>query len=220
MRSSKTVIPPRRHRLGGSIAAAAQLVPGVARAFHRRLQLALSGHLHGQPVALPRQLKPGSTGARAEARGAHAPEVRPRHRDHRPQGQLEPQERARPGRPVGLRPHDGAGGLVRPHVTGSDRREQRPRGSVLRRDRDERRRRRPGEDEDDFARPQQRGRQRTRPDVPGIGREATRRTKPSSTSRTARISTFSSSPAPRRSPARACSLAQAAAKRLDAGFGH
>jgi hypothetical protein len=43
----------------GSNAAAAQLVPEIARAFHQRLQRALSGHLHGQPVALPRPLTPG-----------------------------------------------------------------------------------------------------------------------------------------------------------------
>ena len=43
----------------GSSAAAAQLVPKVARAFHARLQLALAGHLHGKPVALPQPLKPG-----------------------------------------------------------------------------------------------------------------------------------------------------------------
>ena len=42
-----------------STAAAAQLVPGLARAFHQRLQLARAGHLHGTPVALPRPLKPG-----------------------------------------------------------------------------------------------------------------------------------------------------------------
>ena len=43
----------------GSSAAAAQLVPKVARAFHERLQLALAGHLHGKRVALPQPLKPG-----------------------------------------------------------------------------------------------------------------------------------------------------------------
>ncbi|HEY2310919.1 MAG TPA: hypothetical protein VGH46_07385 [Gaiellaceae bacterium] len=43
----------------GSTAAAAQLVPRVARAFRQRLQLALAGHLHGKPVALPQPLKPG-----------------------------------------------------------------------------------------------------------------------------------------------------------------
>lgn len=42
-----------------STAAAAHLVPKLARAFNRRLQLALSGHLRGRPVALPRSLKPG-----------------------------------------------------------------------------------------------------------------------------------------------------------------
>jgi hypothetical protein len=43
----------------GSTAAAARLVPQVARAFSRRLQLALSGRLRARPVALPRPLKPG-----------------------------------------------------------------------------------------------------------------------------------------------------------------
>jgi hypothetical protein len=43
----------------GSTAAASQLVPRIARSLHQRLQLALSGHLHGKPVALPRPLKPG-----------------------------------------------------------------------------------------------------------------------------------------------------------------
>ena len=43
----------------GSTAAAAQLAPKLARAFHQRLQLALSGRLHGAPVALPQPLKPG-----------------------------------------------------------------------------------------------------------------------------------------------------------------
>jgi hypothetical protein len=43
----------------GSTAAAAQLVPKVARAFHERLHLALAGGLRGKPVALPRALKPG-----------------------------------------------------------------------------------------------------------------------------------------------------------------
>ena len=43
----------------GSTAAAASVVPRVARAFYRRLQLALAGHLRARPVALPRPLKPG-----------------------------------------------------------------------------------------------------------------------------------------------------------------
>jgi hypothetical protein len=43
----------------GSTAAAAQLIPTLARALHARLQLALAGHLYGKPVALPRPLKPG-----------------------------------------------------------------------------------------------------------------------------------------------------------------
>ncbi len=43
----------------GSTAAASRLVPGLARAFERRLQLAVSGHLRAKPVALPRPLKPG-----------------------------------------------------------------------------------------------------------------------------------------------------------------
>jgi hypothetical protein len=43
----------------GSTAAAARLVPTVARALDRRLQLALSGRLRARPVALPRPLKPG-----------------------------------------------------------------------------------------------------------------------------------------------------------------
>ena len=42
-----------------STAAASQLVPGLARAFQRRLQLAVSGQLRAKPVALPRPLKPG-----------------------------------------------------------------------------------------------------------------------------------------------------------------
>ena len=42
-----------------STAAAAQLVPKLARALHQRLQLGLAGHLHGTPVPLPRSLKPG-----------------------------------------------------------------------------------------------------------------------------------------------------------------
>jgi hypothetical protein len=42
-----------------STAAAAQLIPTLARACHARLQSALAGHLHGKPVALPRPLKPG-----------------------------------------------------------------------------------------------------------------------------------------------------------------
>jgi hypothetical protein len=43
----------------GSNAAAARLVPKIARAFYRRFQLALSGRLRAKPVALPRPLKPG-----------------------------------------------------------------------------------------------------------------------------------------------------------------
>jgi hypothetical protein len=43
----------------GSNATAARLVPAVARAFSRRLGLALSGHLRAKPVALPRPLAPG-----------------------------------------------------------------------------------------------------------------------------------------------------------------
>jgi hypothetical protein len=44
---------------GRSTAAAARLVPKVARRLDRRLQLALAGRLHGRPVSLPRPLKPG-----------------------------------------------------------------------------------------------------------------------------------------------------------------
>jgi hypothetical protein len=43
----------------GSTAAAARLVPKIARAFYRRLQLALSGRLRAKPVTLPPPLKPG-----------------------------------------------------------------------------------------------------------------------------------------------------------------
>jgi hypothetical protein len=43
----------------GSNATAARLVPSLERAFFRRLQLALAGRLRAKPVALPRPLKPG-----------------------------------------------------------------------------------------------------------------------------------------------------------------
>jgi hypothetical protein len=43
----------------GSTAAAARLVPTLARHFYKRLQLALSGGLHANPVKLPSELKPG-----------------------------------------------------------------------------------------------------------------------------------------------------------------
>jgi hypothetical protein len=40
-------------------AAAARLVPGIARKLDHRLRLALAGRLHGKPVSLARALKPG-----------------------------------------------------------------------------------------------------------------------------------------------------------------
>jgi hypothetical protein len=43
----------------GSKAAAAHLVPTIARHLYTRLRLALAGRLHGSPVALPPALKPG-----------------------------------------------------------------------------------------------------------------------------------------------------------------
>jgi hypothetical protein len=43
----------------GTNAAAARLVPTIARKFHQRLTLALAGRLHGKPVSLARALKPG-----------------------------------------------------------------------------------------------------------------------------------------------------------------
>ena len=43
----------------GSTAAAARLVPAMARHLYARLRLALAGRLHGRPVALPPALKPG-----------------------------------------------------------------------------------------------------------------------------------------------------------------
>ena len=43
----------------GSAAAAARLVPTIARHFYARLRLALAGRLHAGPVAVPPALKPG-----------------------------------------------------------------------------------------------------------------------------------------------------------------
>ena len=43
----------------GTNAAAARLVPGIARKLDQRLKLALAGQLHGKPVSLARALKPG-----------------------------------------------------------------------------------------------------------------------------------------------------------------
>ena len=154
----------------GSSAAAAQLVPKVARAFRGRLQLALAGHLHGKRVALPQPLKPGppAHGPKPAALVLKKADLGSATVVHK--GYVSPTNGFDPN---ALSVYDltmGAGGLVRPCVTGDRCRRQCARGPVLRCHRDDRRPRRPGEDEGDSGRSQQRGRQRTRCDVRGGGR--------------------------------------------------
>lgn len=61
----------------GSNAAAARLVPGIARKLDQRLKLALAGRLHGKPVSLARALKPGPPphGPKPAALALHAADL-------------------------------------------------------------------------------------------------------------------------------------------------